>query len=211
MPSRVVHQGDGLAFLAAEPLPPGTAVVTSLPDLGELSPMSLADWRAWFVEAAALICRQLSPEAVAVFYQTDIKHEGAWIDKGYLVSRGAELAGAATLWHRVVCRVPPGTTTYGRPAWAHLLAFSRGLRLGPGQSAPDVLPRTGEMTWARAMGVEVCEAVATFLLDHTGCRTVLDPFCGLGTMLAVANRRGLDAVGVERSRKRAERARILAL
>jgi tRNA G10 N-methylase Trm11 len=39
----------------------------------------------------------------------------------------------------------------------------------------------------------------------------VDPFCGLGTMLAVANRRGLDAVGVELSAKRAERARALAL
>lgn len=211
MPSRVVHQTDGVAWLAARALPPDHAVVTSLPDLSELSPLGLDDWRRWFMSTAALICRQIAPESVAVFYQTDIKHAGLWIDKAYLVSRGAEEAGAGLLWHKLVCRAPPGTTTFGRPAYAHLLAFSRGLRLAPGQSSPDVLPGTGELPWPRAMGVDICEAVATFLLKHTGARTVVDPFCGMGTMLAVANRRGLDAIGVELSRKRAERAQALTL
>jgi len=85
----------------------------------------------------------------------------------------------------------------------------RALRLAPGQSSPDVLPRAGAMTWPRAMPVEACAAVARFLVAHTACRTVVDPFCGLGTMLAVANAYGLDAVGVEQSPKRAERARGL--
>jgi hypothetical protein len=102
-------------------------------------------------------------------------------------------------------------TTFGRPAYAHLLAFSRDLRLETGQATPDVLPRLGEMPWARAMGVEACEAVVDFLLRFTPCRMVVDPFCGVGTMLAVANRRGLDAVGVELSAKRAEKARRLVL
>ncbi|MEI8255492.1 MAG: SAM-dependent methyltransferase, partial [Deltaproteobacteria bacterium] len=43
------------------------------------------------------------------------------------------------------------------------------------------------------------------------CRTVLDPFCGIGSMLAVANAHGMDAVGVELSAKRAARARTLTL
>jgi tRNA G10 N-methylase Trm11 len=50
-----------------------------------------------------------------------------------------------------------------------------------------------------------------FLSDHTACRTVVDPFCGHGTMLAVANAAGLDALGVELSRKRAEKARALTI
>jgi tRNA G10 N-methylase Trm11 len=67
------------------------------------------------------------------------------------------------------------------------------------------------MPWARAMGVEACHAVCRFLLAHTACRTVVDPFCGVGTMLAVANAHGLDAIGVELSRKRAERAEKLQI
>jgi hypothetical protein len=83
--------------------------------------------------------------------------------------------------------------------------------LDPKQSSPDVLPSLGHMTWPRAMGLHACAAVCDFLLAHTRCRTVVDPFCGMGTMLAVANARGLDAIGVELSRKRAERARTLHL
>ena len=40
---------------------------------------------------------------------------------------------------------------------------------------------------------------------------IFDPFCGVGTVLAVANRLGLDAVGVEKNRKRAEDARALTV
>jgi hypothetical protein len=210
-PAREVHCGDGVAWLARGPLPAGHAVVTSLPDASEMPGLGPDGWRDWFVETAALACRAVADDAVAVFYQTDVKRDGAWIDKSHLVQLGADRAGSRLLWHKVVCRVPPGTVTFGRPAYAHLLCASRALRLAAGQSSPDVLPRLGEMTWARAMGREACEAVASFLLAHTACRTVVDPFCGLGTMLAVANAFGLDAVGVERSAKRAARARRLLL
>jgi len=211
VPSRLVECGDGLEFLARGRLPPGHAIVTSLPDHSELPKLGVPGWREWFVETAAACCGAVDDGAVAIFYQTDVKHDGGWIDKGHLVLTGAERAGSRLLWHKIVCRLPPGRTTFGRPAYAHLLCLSRALRLAPAQSSPDVLPRLGEMTWARAMGREPCEAVAAFLLAHTPCRTVVDPFCGLGTMLAVANRHGLDAVGVERSEKRAGQARRLEL
>lgn len=204
--TRIVHHGDGVAWLRDADLA-GMAVVTSLPDHSELT-LGLDGWKAWFTDVARLACEKAD---VAVFYQTDVKHEGLWVDKAYLVARGAEAAGAGCLFHKVVCRVPPGTTTYGRPAYAHLLAFSRTSRLEPGQSTPDVLPEVGDMPWPRAMGTAACDAIARFLLAYTPCRTVVDPFCGHGTMLAVANRNGLAAIGVELSRKRAEKARALVL
>jgi hypothetical protein len=206
-----VLQGDGVAFLRRGNFPADQAVVTSLPDASELPALGFEGWREWFTEVAALACAAVADEAVTVFYQTDVKRDGRWVDKAHLVLTGADRAGAHLLWHKVVCRAPPGVTTFGRPAYAHLLCLSRGLRLPPGRSSPDVLPRLGEMTWARAMGREPCEAVARFLLSDTGCRTVVDPFCGVGTMLAVANAHGLGAVGVELSPKRAERARRLVL
>ena len=208
MATREVICGDGVAWVSAQAFAPDVAIVTSLPDHSEVPLLGFDGWKAWFRETAALICA--SGAGVAVFYQTDVKHDGAWVDKAHLVSCGADDAGAACLWHKVVCRVPPGQTTFGRPAYAHLLAFSRTLRLLPGQSSPDVLPERGEMPWPRAMGTAACEAVVRFLVRDTPCRTVVDPFCGVGTMLAVANAAGLDAVGVELSRRRAERARALA-
>jgi DNA modification methylase len=59
------------------------------------------------------------------------------------------------------------------------------------------------------MGTAACEEVCRFLLASTACRVVVDPFCGLGTMLAVANGYGLSAIGVERSPKRALEAQRL--
>lgn len=208
--SRKVHQGDGVAFLGTR-LPSDHAVVTSLPDHSEVPALGVEGWRRWFVDTVALACRAVADEAVAIFYQTDVKHDGRWIDKGHLVHAGADAAGAHLLWHKIACRVPPGTITFGRPAYAHVLCVSRAMRLAPGRSTADVLPGLGEMTWSRAMGVDVCRAVTAFLVEHTATRVVVDPFCGVGTMLAAANERGLDAVGVELSRRRAAKARKLAL
>jgi hypothetical protein len=212
MPQRVVHTAEAIAWLKAQPVfDTSHAFVTSMPDSSEIPALGFDGWKKWFVETAALVCSKTADDGVAIFFQTDVKLEGRWVDKGFLVSLGADQAGSACLWHKVVCRAPAGLTTFGRPAWAHLQCFSRTLRLEKGQASPDVLPRLGEMPWARAMGVEACDAVATFLLAHTKCRTIIDPFCGQGTMLAVANKHGLDAIGVELSAKRAEKARSLAV
>ncbi len=211
MPTREVHHADGIEWLRGARLGPEHALVTSLPDVSELPALELAAWRAWFIETAALVCSRLAPQAVAIFYQTDIKHGGRWIDKGYLVHRGAEQAGVHCLWHKIVCRASPGTTTFGRPAYAHWLAFSPALELSPAISTPDVLPELGEMTWSRAMPMSAAVQTCRFIVDHTACRVVVDPFCGHGTILAVANDRGLDAIGVEISSKRVRKAKRLVL
>lgn len=207
-PPRVVDATDGVAWLKQATLTPKHAIVTSLPDSSELH-ADLDTWRSWFIDTARLICATIADDAVAVFFQTDVKLDGRWIDKAFLVQQGAQQAGTHLLWHKVVCRAPAGIATRGRPGYAHLLCFSRNLRLDHARATADVLPRLGEMTWPRAMGIAACEATAQFLIDNTACRTVIDPFCGVGTMLAVANAYGLDAIGVELSAKRAERARTL--
>lgn len=207
-PTRVIHTADGVAWLQQAVLTREQAIVTSLPDSSEMR-LGFEGWQTWFTGTARLVCSRVADDAVAVFFQTDVKRDGRWIDKAFLVQLGAQQAGAHLLWHKIVCRAPAGVCTRGRPAYAHLLCFSRGLRLDPAQATADVLPRLGDMTWARAMGMAACETTAQFLLGSTPCRTVIDPFCGVGSMLAVANAYGLDAIGVEISPKRAEQARVL--
>lgn len=204
-----MHQGDGVAWLREQALPAEHAIVTSLPDLVEVPSLGAEGWRSWFTDVAALACAQAADEGLVIFYQTDVKRDGRWVDKGYLVQAAAERAGSHLLWHKIVCRAPAGLVTFGRPAYAHLLCFSRALTFAPSQSSADVLPTMGEMTWPRAMGKDACDAVCRFLKKHTSCTTVVDPFCGVGTMLAAANAHGLDAIGVELSVKRAEKARTL--
>lgn len=206
MAERIVHCGDGIAFLATGRLPDDHAIITSLPDHSELPELGVERWKTWFVETVALACGALADDAVALFYQTDVKYDGRWIDKGYLVLRGADAAGSHPLFHKIVCRVPPGMTTFGRPAYAHLIALSRARRLAPGAATPDVLPSLGKMSWSRAMGTAACEVAVRFAAS-TGARTIVDPFCGQGSALAAANTYGLDAIGVELSKRRAAKAR----
>jgi hypothetical protein len=206
---RTVECAEAVAWLSGRETLEGCSVITSLPDVSELPALSLPEWKRWFIRTAALVLAKVPAQGVAIFYQTDVKKAGAWVDKGYLISRAAEEAGCEALFHKVVCRRPPGTVTFGRPAYSHLLCFSRGVRVNLGKASPDVLPEAGEVTWTRGMGVQACLAACRFILEHTATRTVVDPFCGHGTVLAVANALGLDAVGVELSRKRAKKARAL--
>ena len=207
-PTRTIICGDAFDFLQ-KPLPSHAALITSLPDISEVP--GLDNWQQWFIDAAIACCRAVADESVAIFYQTDIKRAGVWVDKSYLVMRAAEAAGAALLWHKIVCRVAPGTTTFGRPAYSHMLSVSRKLRVSPAHATPDVLPELGHMPWVRAMGQAACTAAVTFARIHAHATTIVDPFCGYGTVLAVANDMGLDGIGVELSRRRAKKAQRLQL
>lgn len=210
-PRRTVHCEDALAWLASRPTLSGCSVFTSLPDVSELSPMSLPAWKQWAVQTARLILDKTPDDGVAIFYQTDIKVERRWVDKAFLVQRAAEDSGHALLWHKVVCRHPAGTATPGRPGYAHVLCFSKGVVPDLSRATADVLPALGAMTWARAMGLDAARMAVAFIRSHTPSHTVVDPFCGVGTALAAANEAGLDAVGVELSRRRARKARSLDL
>ncbi len=207
-PRREIVCGEALAWLAANPAAPNTSVVTSLPDISELPGATLDSWRTWFVDAAARVMTWVPPESVAIFYQSDVLHGGAWIDKGYLVQRAAEREGATLLWHSIVCRAKAGTVSRGRPKYSHMLCFTRGAHVSTARVA-DVHESAGFMPWSRAMGVKACRVACAYLRDATITRTVVDPFCGRGTVLAIANEMGFDTVGVELGQKRCRVARNL--
>ncbi|MBI3544894.1 MAG: SAM-dependent methyltransferase [Deltaproteobacteria bacterium] len=203
---RTVFCEDALDWLRKQPSLAGCSVITSLPDRSEFPRMELEAWKAWFVDAAETILSRCAPEGVAIFYQTDIKVDGAWIDKGYLCQKAAERTGHSLLWHKIACRHKPGSTTFGRPAYSHLLCFSRGVRVDLSKAVPDVLPDAGPTSWTRGMGAEACRLACEFVLAQTTTRTIVAPFCGHGSALVVANALGLDAVGIEISAKRARKA-----
>lgn len=208
-PLRTVHCADGLRWLATNPLPADHALLTSLPDSSELRRLGFLQWCEWFRSACEAVLRATPSRSAAIFYQTDVKREGLWVDKAFLVQQGAVSAGVPLVWHKIVCRAPAGMATGGRPGYAHLLCFSGELREAAQHATPDVLPELGRMTWPRAMGQAAVEFAVTWLREHAGARVVVDPFCGVGTALAVANRQGLDAIGIEIAARRAALARGL--
>ncbi len=203
---RTVHCEDALKWLENTPLPPDASLVASRPDISEFQ-ISLSEWKEWFQNTARLILSKTPDEGVAIFFQSDIKFEGQWVDKAFLVQKAAEETGHALLWHKIICRAPVGYATFGRPAYSHLLCFSKNLRLDPAHSTADVLPTVGDKTWERGMGSEVSKVVAKFLKERTNTQTVIHPFCGEGSVLAHVNALGLSAIGIEKSPKRAEKAR----
>jgi hypothetical protein len=205
---RVVHHAEALAWMIDHPAIVGASVITSLPDVSEV-PLDLERWQAWFVDAARAVLRWVPRAGVAIFYQSDIRSGGTWIDKGYLVMRAATEEGALLLWHKIVCRRPPGTIAHGRPSYSHMLCFTREPRDPPRRPGPDVLPEAGAAPWTRGMGVAACRVACRFLREETDTRLVVDPFCGRGTVLAVANEMGFAALGVELSAKRCRAARRL--
>jgi hypothetical protein len=211
LPCRSIVEGEALAWLEGNPAPEGAGVITSLPDASEMPELGFEAWRAWFIGAARRILRWTPPAGVAIFFQSDVRHGGEWIDKSYLVMQAAEHERASLLWHKIVCRRPPGTIAFGRPSYSHMLAFTRGAPLFAKRPGPDVLESAGFMPWSRAMGVDACRVACRFLRDATAARVVVDPFCGKGTVLAVANAMGLDAIGVDLSAKRCRAARALVI
>ena len=188
----------------------GWSVVSSIPDVSETGQKDAA-WRAFFVDVAGALLRLCDQQGLLVLVQTDVRRDGAWVDKSALVTRGVVDAGGVLVMRKVVCRRPPGSTSSKRAAVSHLLVYSRA-PLDPGlpDVIADVIVDGGPVTWTRGVGLYAARAAVDIVARHArATRVVVDPFCGEGMILAVANERGFGALGIERHKKRAELARRL--
>lgn len=207
--TREVFCEDALVWLRNYKDQGKTSFLGSLPDISEFPGWSLDDWKKWFQETAELILEKTSPDGVTIFFQSDIKLDGLWVDKAYIVQKAAEKLGHQLLWHKIFCRAPAGAITFGRPAYSHMLCFSRNVVPDVSKSTADVIPDLGEKTWARGMGLEASLVASTFVKKQTTSHTLINVFCGEGSAIAAANYVGLNSVGIERSPKRAQKAREL--
>eukprot|EP00929_Paragymnodinium_shiwhaense_P065217 TRINITY_DN32715_c0_g1_i1.p1 TRINITY_DN32715_c0_g1~~TRINITY_DN32715_c0_g1_i1.p1 ORF type:complete len:389 (-),score=68.20 TRINITY_DN32715_c0_g1_i1:40-1206(-) len=211
-------------------VPEGAFIFTSLPDVSEVQEFAptLADWRAWFLEASRCVFRALPPGGLAVFYQTDIRvPEVGQVSKAFIVlSAAAEVPEVSLIWHKIVHfdNVDQPSHSSNTVKYTHLLCFRRGppdvgVSFASGAEVggmiPDVVAR-GQKPWglknaARCMGagatLAVLKAVSRRLAGSI--HTVVDPFCGAGTVLAIGNALGLHAVGVDISPRRCKQAKAL--
>jgi len=210
-PRREVFHADASAWLAEHAPLVGSSVVTSLPDGAELPRMSFPEWRDWFVAAARLVLRSIPPGAMAIFFQSDVLHRGLWVDKGSMVTEAAKGEAVDLHLHKIVCRKPSGSASFGRASYAHMLAFGRDVKPSPGGGRVDVLPDGGFRPGVKSMGALACRDACQDIVRMTQTRTIVDPFCGFGTVLAVANALGLHSVGVDLSAKMCRKARTLEL
>lgn len=210
-PRREVIHGDAVAWLEAHPSRPGCSVIASLPDMRELG-VPLDRWRDFFRAAARAALLATADDGLCVFAQTDGKHRGRWISKAGLILAVADELDIPLVFHKVVCRRPPGTALHGRPGYSHLLAFSRRVVDDVARPTPDVAGDPGRFPWSHSIGTRAAEIAVDAVRRLAPTTThIVVPCCGIGTILAVANARGFDVVGIERNRKRAEAARTFTL
>lgn len=213
-PSSFVPAATGTAAAAAGALSEhaplidwsGCSVVTSVPDVSETG-LPLGAWRRWFRSVCTAIMVRVPSDGVAIFYQTDVKVDGLWVSKAELVMEAARRAGLSLCWHKIVVVHSLRTVRGSTAGYSHLLCFSRRHRTDPSRATPDLLASRGPLLWPRAMGLRACEAAVRYLrMQCPRTHTLVDPFCGSGSVLATANAHGLHSVGVDHSRKRAVRA-----
>mmetsp|Transcript_25882 Transcript_25882/g.56245 ORF Transcript_25882/g.56245 Transcript_25882/m.56245 type:complete len:336 (+) Transcript_25882:104-1111(+) len=195
--------------------------------------LGMEGWEAWFREVVQLMLNKLPDDSLAIFMQTDVKQlsEGGggvsqggnasgsggannkgkywrWVDKSHLAISAAEgIPGTRLLWHKIIFsgNMSAGAgRNSGVAGYSHYLCFTKGDKPESMDSFPfpDVL-RKGLATWVSGSGIQSLLEVVSHLKAR-GCTTLVDPFCGEGAVLAIANYYGMDAIGVEITKKRAK-------
>lgn len=199
MDKQIIH-ADAIEWLRNNELK-DVSIITSLPDISEFPKFTLDEWKTWFIETASLVMSKCPNEGITIFYQSDIKRNGVWIDKSFLIQKAAENIGQILVAHKIVCRAPGGINTQNKTGYSHLLCFSNSPKIDLTKGFTDVLPEPGETTWERGMGIKVCRLACQMVKEYTDTRTIVDPFCGHGGVLEVANQLEMNAIGVDHKLK----------
>jgi len=200
---RIIYCRDAITWLNTQSNL--DSIVTSIPEMDELG-LSFADYVPFFRNAARLCLTAVNDKGYCVFLQTDRKYKG-WVDKSYLISDEANKLGIRMIWHKIVLRTEVGKADLFRPTYSHMLCYSKAGAIGV--PVADVVAR-GEVTYANGFGIDAVRLVIDFLKKHKR-KTVVDPFVGSGTVVAVANAMGLHAVGVDIDKKQCQKAKKLRL
>jgi hypothetical protein len=186
------------------------AVITGIPDLDEIGNTS-EQWNGdydgyirFFKRGAEGAFGITGDTAPIVFYQTDRKVNKTTISKAsILFNLGARL-GFKLLWHKIVMRRRVGKIDRFRPGYSHLIAFSKSA--GPGQATPDLL-ECGKRVYENGFPINVARFAVEFCSERDPL--VIDPFCGRGTIPAVAEALGVNTIGVDIDPKQCFKARRL--
>ena len=189
---------DALIWLKTQSELP--SIVTSIPEMDEVG-LKGEDYDTFFRKCAHDCMVATKPSGYCIFLQTDRKHHG-WIDKSYLISDEAKKAGLHMMWHKIALRQDVGSSGLFRPTYSHMLCYSK--KGKPGKVFPDVIHR-GDVTYENAFGIDAVKQVLEYIRAQ-GIREVVDPFVGSGTTLAVANRLGIHAIGVDIDPKQCKKA-----
>jgi len=180
------------------------SIVTSIPDIEEVQ-MNMTDYINFFRKSVKLCLESVKQNGYCIFLQTDRKQNG-WFDKSYIITDEAQKFNYRMLWHKICLNTEIGKKNSRRPTYSHMLCFSLTGTLGK-QSTPDVI-EAGEVYYKNGFGINAVTFIINFLKDR-GITKVVDPFVGSGTVLHIANKLGLDAIGIDIDETQCEKSRII--
>lgn len=181
------------------------SIVTSIPDQSEVH-MPIDEYTEFFKEATRLCLNSVKPKGYCIFLQTDRKQKGLF-PKDFYITQEANRLGFRMMWHKIALRKEPGKTDLFRPTYSHMLCFSK--KGSPGLATPDVLYH-GAITYENGFGIHAVTSVLEFLKVKK-IQKVVDPFVGSGTTVALANKLGMNAIGVDIDENQCKKAKALVL
>jgi hypothetical protein len=220
-PSREVVCADVVQWLLSQDqLPPSASIIASVADISE-TPYDLATWKVWLHTIATLTFSRLCEGQCVIFYMTDAKLFNKskqceeWVHKVGICAKAAqEFPEMKLLWHKICTwssLSAPQQMGVGTPKYTHMVCYGKAGKTPFSYDAraslsPDVVDR-GPALWSRGMGLQACHIACDFLKQRPKTDTVVSLFCGVGTILAMANACGMSAVGVELCPTRCEGAK----
>lgn len=160
------------------------AILTSLPDMEEIG-MDINEWASWFQQAASLCLNHIKGSGnPIIFYQTDRKYDGSWFSKANLLISCAKELNIPLIWHKI-CLTSSNEDAINlyRPGYSHLLCFSEVKK--PGKITPDVF-KAGHKIYDNGIGIHAARIALDYISNHTKDNVLIDPFCGRGTVLSLA-------------------------
>ena len=181
------------------------AIITSLPDMEEVG-LNLKEWQEWIKKTCLIISSALNDDGIVIFYQTDRKYKGSIIDKKTLISQIFFELGYKSIFNKIVLKQKIETVNLFRPGFTNMFGFSKNIKSG--KATPDVI-NSGKMIYKNAMGLDACKVAIDFIKTKINPEEILDPFCGQGSVLKIANENGFDSVGVEILREQCKKAKLL--
>jgi len=168
-------------------------IITSLPDMDEVN-LNYNDWINWISITCNNLIKSLSTDGIIFFYQTDRKYKGILIDKKSLISNIFISNRFNNIFSKIILKQNPNTINLFRPTYTNLFAFSK--KITSGKSTPDVI-YCGKMLYKNAMGFNAVECCINFLKAKNIHAPVIDPFCGMGSVLKISNELGYNSIGID--------------
>lgn len=171
---------------------------------------TLQGYLDFFRRAATLCLRAVKPTGYVIFLQTDRKYKG-WIDKSAVLSEEAAKQEMRMIWHKIALRTEVGKADLYRPTYSHMVCYSTAGKIGV--PTANVVHR-GPVTYPNAFGVDAVRHVLTFVQRTWSSRrgpVIVDPFVGSGTVVAVANALGMNAIGIDLDANQCKLARTSSI